>query len=107
MKHDLIGEIVLNKDISQLENEVENYLKKAEMDILKTIKDLDDMNFKSEYEIKGKDLIIVKMNAQKHFIHPSNDPNLNHCLHSSYFLSYQKNAGRVFGEKSTYWDSYT
>lgn len=70
MKHDLIGEIVLNKDISQLENEVENYLKKAEMDILKTIKDLDDMNFKSEYEIKGKDLIIVKMNAQKHFIHP-------------------------------------
>jgi len=65
MEYNIIGKIVLNKDIDKNEDDLIKYLKLSENDILKTLKNIDEINFKSEYTIKDKKTVIANVNTIK------------------------------------------
>lgn len=61
MEYLLIGKIVLNKKIEKNEDNIRKYLKKSQEDILKTLKDIEKINFRSEYKIEDQKTIGVKI----------------------------------------------
>lgn len=69
MKYKLIGKIVFNKDISQYKEKVFEFLKKAENEILKGFKNLDEINYKSKYEISDDKSIKGEINTENKSAH--------------------------------------
>ena len=69
MKYSLVGKIILNKDITQQEKMVIDFIKQAENDIIKNFKDLDEINFKSEYILDNKNTVKATVSTEKKSAH--------------------------------------
>ena len=66
MNYFIVGKIILSKEITDEQNKVLEYLKQSEEDIKKTLKDIEEINYKSESKFEDNKTILVTISTIKH-----------------------------------------
>ena len=59
MKYQLKGKIILSKEITDEKNKVFEYLKQSEDDIKKTLKNIEEISYKSSYKFEDSKTILI------------------------------------------------
>lgn len=66
MKYQLKGNIILSKEITDEQNKVLEYLKQSEEDIKRTLKDIEEIDYKSESKFEDNKTILISISTIKH-----------------------------------------